>query len=338
MKIRFLAALCAASAAVSPALAASPLDLSFESAPAPQLWTPFVEGNGPAYAFVNGRLELSMPASASGSTFATGLRSECQLSGDFDIALEYLLLDWPLSNGVRSGIVVGGSWTSGAVERTSFGSSSDYPGYPREVYLTHMGDGVNGIVETPDFAGTLRLQRSGTTLTGYRSSAEGWVEIHTGGVGTEDVAIALQAWSHDYAFVQQAARLAFTAFEVRSGRVVCGGSLLAGVDLKPGSAANPIRVGSNGVTPVAFLSSATFDATTIDPATVAVAGAPVAVQSGGQLQASIADVNGDGRPDLVVQVPTAAMQLPTGTSRVAARGTTFDGVPVTGYDRVTLVP
>jgi hypothetical protein len=186
-------------------------------------------------------------------------------------------------------------------------------------------------------AGTLRLARSGTTLTGYRAAADGWVEIHNGAIGTGDVGVTLQAWSHDYAFTQRAVRLAFTGFEVRAGRVLCGGKLLVRVDVKPGSSANPIRVGSNGTTPAAILGSADLDVSRIDPATVTLAGAPVA-SSGGRPQVSIEDVNGDGVPDLVVHVPTAAMQLPPGTTTVALEATTVDGVAVVGYDRVTLVP
>ena len=43
------------------------------------------------------------------------------------------------------------------------------------------------------------------------------------------------------------------------------------IDIKPGSDPNPINPGSNGLIPVAILSSEDFDATTVDPATIELA-------------------------------------------------------------------
>jgi hypothetical protein len=336
---RFLAALCAAAVSASPALAASPLDSTFPAQPSPFLWTPFVDGSGPGWAFANGRLELSLPPGSSGSAFVVGLRSECSLQGDFDVSLEFLLLDWPLRNGVRTGIAT----NLGAVERTSFSTQEGY--WLGETYLTHFADGVFPIT-TDDTAGVVRLVRAtdaatgAITLTGYRMTADGgWAEIHRYATSGDDATISLQAWSHDWAFAPQGqtVRAAFTSFQIRSGRVACK-VLPVGVDVKPGSTSNPIRVGSGGTTPVAFLGSSSFDAATIDPRTVAVAGAPVDTTPQGTLRTSVEDVNADGFPDLLVHVPTAAMNLPTGTTRVEATATTFAGQPVAGSDRVTLVP
>ncbi len=44
------------------------------------------------------------------------------------------------------------------------------------------------------------------------------------------------------------------------------------VDIKPGGCPNPVNVGSKGVLPFAILGTASFDVTTIDPATVTLAG------------------------------------------------------------------
>jgi len=70
------------------------------------------------------------------------------------------------------------------------------------------------------------------------------------------------------------------------------------IDIKPGSYPNSINLGSNGMIPVAILSSPYFDATQVDADTVALAGAGVAVKGkGNKLLASQEDVNGD---DLLV--------------------------------------
>ena len=50
------------------------------------------------------------------------------------------------------------------------------------------------------------------------------------------------------------------------------------VDIKPGTFPNSINLGSNGVVPVAILSTDTFDATTVDPRSVTLAGAKASRQ------------------------------------------------------------
>ena len=45
------------------------------------------------------------------------------------------------------------------------------------------------------------------------------------------------------------------------------------IDIKPGAFPNSINLGSNGNVPMAILSSADFDATTVDPETVTLADA-----------------------------------------------------------------
>ncbi|HEY5914048.1 MAG TPA: hypothetical protein VJA21_25960, partial [Verrucomicrobiae bacterium] len=68
------------------------------------------------------------------------------------------------------------------------------------------------------------------------------------------------------------------------------------IDIKPGDSQNPIQLSSNGKIPVAILSSSSFDASTVDPATVrfgetGTEAAPVSY--------SLSDVDGDKRKDLV---------------------------------------
>lgn len=112
------------------------------------------------------------------------------------------------------------------------------------------------------------------------------------------------------------------------------------IDIKPGSYPNSINLGSNGVVPVAILSNAGFDATTVDPATVTLAGADVAVRGkGNRLMASNQDVNVDGFVDLVLHVETQNLDLvdlQDGYATVV--GKTYAGMPIIGTDEITLVP
>jgi hypothetical protein len=110
------------------------------------------------------------------------------------------------------------------------------------------------------------------------------------------------------------------------------------VDIRPGTFPNPINLGANGVVPVAILSSATFDAAQVNPLSVELAGANVRLRGNGTPQASLEDVNGDGRRDLVLHVNTSALELSSGDTEAVLTGMTYDGRRVRGRDSVRVVP
>ena len=110
------------------------------------------------------------------------------------------------------------------------------------------------------------------------------------------------------------------------------------VDIKPGSYPNSINLDSNGKVPVAIFSSATFDATTVDPLTVTLADASVCVKGKGKPMSSVEDVNGDGYDDLVVHVDTSGLQLTDGDTAATLEGYTYSGIYITGTDSVRIVP
>ncbi len=111
------------------------------------------------------------------------------------------------------------------------------------------------------------------------------------------------------------------------------------IDIKPGSDPNSINLGSNGTVPVAILSSDTFDATTVNPSTITLAGATVALKGKAETpMASSQDVNGDGLLDLVVHVTTDALVLTDGDTIAILVGTTYDGWNIIGQDTVRIVP
>jgi len=93
--------------------------------------------------------------------------------------------------------------------------------------------------------------------------------------------------------------------------------------VKPGSETSPINLKSNGVTTVAVLSTADFDAADVDASTVTFAGA-VAQRSSSQ------DVNGDGRPDQVFQFATQELKLSITDTEATLDGRTFGGLRVRG--------
>ncbi len=116
-------------------------------------------------------------------------------------------------------------------------------------------------------------------------------------------------------------------------------SLAVLIDIKPGSDPNSINLRSAGVISVAILSSDTFDATTVDPATVSLAGAGVKmVGKSDKYLSHIEDVNEDGLMDLVCQVYTAQFFIEEGETIAVLEAQTFDDQAIRGEDSIRIVP
>lgn len=110
------------------------------------------------------------------------------------------------------------------------------------------------------------------------------------------------------------------------------------IDIKPGSFPNTIQLKSAGVVPVAILSSGMFDATTINPDTVRLAGASVKmVGKSGKSLAHAEDVNGDGLLDLMCDVLTEEILLEPGDSIAVLEASTSDGRKIRGEDSVKVI-
>jgi hypothetical protein len=109
------------------------------------------------------------------------------------------------------------------------------------------------------------------------------------------------------------------------------------IDIKPGSDPNSINLNSKGKIPVAVLSSDIFDAATIDPATVSLAGAPVIIKRNGSPMASLEDVNIDGYLDLVLHYDMTSLLLEHSDTEADLEGLTYDGRKVKGTDSIRIV-
>ena len=108
------------------------------------------------------------------------------------------------------------------------------------------------------------------------------------------------------------------------------------IDVKPGDDSNFINTRS-GKTSVAILSTADFDAATVNPLSISLAGAPVSLKKNGTTASSLEDVNGDGLLDLVVHVSTQALQL-NNPNQVLLEGDTISGEPLWASDEIIMVP
>jgi hypothetical protein len=297
-----------------------------------------------------------MPSNSSGTEFGSRLVSLFLLRGDFDIQVDFSLLQWPYYNGVRTAIGLTHSPSDDyGVERSSLSASE--PLGAQEVYVADFGPFV--LVPTQDFTGKLRLVRSGDTQTGYYYNAGEWIPILT------DIAIQLHAWSHDYAFQHHDVRAAFDNFTVMTGQVVWNDFFIS-LDMKPGTCPNSFNRNSNGVLPAALPGSASFDVSQVDLTTVQLSradgvGGSVAPQEGppgphtviedvatpfdGDL-CDCHDETGDGFADLSMKFLTELVtsellldDLPAGALvELTLTGTTLDGTEFHANDCIRLVP
>ena len=110
------------------------------------------------------------------------------------------------------------------------------------------------------------------------------------------------------------------------------------IDVKPDDDQNAINPGSKGVIPVAIFSTDDFDATSIDPATIELAGAGVAVVGKGKSLFHEVDVNDDGLVDLLCQVETESLTLEPDAGEVWLIGETYDGQLIEVYSFIFVVP
>lgn len=183
-------------------------------------WTTSLTG-APTLSATSGRVETSIPQTA--TNFGAYLRSNgCTLRGDFDVQVDFDLLDWPAGSGARAGLYVYESSASACeVRRVSY-SDGEFPETTaREVYTTWYLDRQGDIVPTSDRHGKLRLVRVGNLMTAYYLSDSGWATVGACPPTSSDVGFAFGSWSWNDLFAHRAARVGFDNFIVSQGELVC---------------------------------------------------------------------------------------------------------------------
>jgi hypothetical protein len=106
------------------------------------------------------------------------------------------------------------------------------------------------------------------------------------------------------------------------------------VVIKPGSDPNAINPRSKGVILVVILTTDTFDAQGVDPATVAFGPGGAGI---GHRSVHFEDVDGDGDLDLVLHFKTQDTGIACGDTEAPLSGATFAGAPITGSDSIVTV-
>ncbi|MBN1583924.1 MAG: hypothetical protein JXA89_24665 [Anaerolineae bacterium] len=103
------------------------------------------------------------------------------------------------------------------------------------------------------------------------------------------------------------------------------------IDIKPGSDANNINLKSRAKVAVAILTTGTFDARSVDPASVRFAGTA-------SLRQRASDVDRDGDKDFVFYFAIQALALDKNSTTATLTGKTINGCQIEGTDTVNIVP
>ena len=177
------------------------------------LWDPFVfptSGSG-AVSETNGQLEITLNA----GQVNAGIRSRCSVASDFDVQVDFTLLNWPPDNrqGFSLGAVDLGQGPFGVNRVERFSENGEFY---HMVFLNASGTAV----PANEISGKLRLVRTNDILKGFYHDGTGFVEIPglpndvrgptrlvlTGGLNRPDAI---------------AASFAFDNFRVNAGIVQC---------------------------------------------------------------------------------------------------------------------
>ena len=178
------------------------------------VWHEAVSGTGVSLEQANGRLELAFSADATEggqyNQIAGSYGSRCQLPGDFDMQVEYELLEWPEANG--TGAALQAFFANTTAIRESQVWQEQYGGWL---------DGHFGTAWTNQTAGTMRLVRSGSQAAAYYRFEGIWVPIRIGPANATPVTFGVALMSFGGNFAHQAVRVAFDNFRLNSGAVEC---------------------------------------------------------------------------------------------------------------------
>lgn len=126
----------------------------------------------------------------------------------------------------------------------------------------------------------------------------------------------------------------FTDVESSTGNTfIAATSIEVEIDIKPGSFPNSINPDSKGIIPVAILTTADFDASTVDPDTVR-----FGPSGAWAVQWALEDVDSDGDDDMILDFLTQDTGIAAGDTEADLAGTNVDGWAIHGSDSVRTVP
>jgi TolB protein len=170
----------------------------------------------------NGELVASIDGTAvPGPPFnqvATAIGSPCRTLGDFDYQVDYRLLTWPAHGGFFAQLQSVFGWINAARLSAPWD-----PPYNQSYGAWTGGDSFQfNSINTLDMAGSLRVQRIGSTVYAYeRGVGEPWTLLFTGTNQTGEGIPQLTLSANGDQFAHQDGSVAFDNFRLNSGPLTC---------------------------------------------------------------------------------------------------------------------
>jgi hypothetical protein len=179
------------------------------------IWHVITTGTDVSVEQLDGRLEISIgPEAIAGGTYNVidgHYGTQCRLPGDFDAQVDFTLLDWPESNGVFAGV-------NAFFADTAVGRQSSIKW--GEQYAAWVIPNNGGIPGATDASGSIRIARTGSTMSTYVMHKGAWLRVASGR-STGVAVVGLQATSKDEDFGHKAVRVAFDNFRLRAKDPTC---------------------------------------------------------------------------------------------------------------------
>jgi hypothetical protein len=181
-------------------------------------WWAVINGVGPTVEETNQRLEVSIPSTAilnGGLVFSAGLSGTYELIGDFDAQVDFDLINWPNTNGMKLGLatILGNV----VLQRTS---SRPGVGQPREYYILTFFRGVATFdIDTTDTSGKLRLKRTGNTVEGFYWKSNSWELLGSySHPSLSDPTDLIMVLSHGNGWLNESVKAAFDNFKITNNQ------------------------------------------------------------------------------------------------------------------------
>lgn len=154
--------------------------------------------------------------------------SRNEIEGDFDIILDYSLVEWPAQNGTRIGMGIfakdtflgRNKWYQQAERISSTRADSSFVPFNGDAYLVDTADdNIKGAMEATGNAGKIRISRTKDTFRAYcfrDTKNPEWLNIYSSTTKNGPVKLFMGAWNHDYCFTKQFVEACFAPVEISS--------------------------------------------------------------------------------------------------------------------------
>lgn len=179
-----------------------------------RLWKLGYQGTGTTATIANNQLEVSVGGGGYAGFTGVGFT----LIGDFTMTADYTLINWPASNGTQ---LTMGTFNKSPAELFQVGRACTNSGPPAyldvELFFTYILDNPTPAYTTGSSPGTLKMVRTGNTMTGSYWNGSSWTQI--GSPTTDDslgtpvaVILAIGPFANNYSGIP--AKAAFSNIQI----------------------------------------------------------------------------------------------------------------------------